>query len=140
MKDSKKKRLRVATKYPNSAARYFQEIGKKVRIIKLYGAIELGPLTGLSDLICLSSFSLKNWYRRLASSISSFARKILNCLTFDKVFFGLFSKNVLRVEREHDLKTKRCSRASFSTLVRQNHKREHRFFSNLTLASASSIF
>ncbi len=28
------------------------KLGKKVRIIKLYGAIELGPLTGLSDVIC----------------------------------------------------------------------------------------
>jgi len=43
---------KVATKYPNSATKYFQKIGKKAKIIKLYGAIELSPLTGLSDVIC----------------------------------------------------------------------------------------
>lgn len=43
---------KVVTKYPNSTASYFNRLGKKVRIIKLYGAIELGPLTGLSDVIC----------------------------------------------------------------------------------------
>ena len=43
---------RVATKYPASTARYFNKIGKKVSITKLYGAIELGPLTGLCDVIC----------------------------------------------------------------------------------------
>jgi len=43
---------KVVTKYPYSTERYFNKIGKKVKIIKLYGAIELGPLTGLSDIIC----------------------------------------------------------------------------------------
>jgi len=43
---------RVVTKYPESALRYFNAKGKKIRLIKLYGAIELGPLTGLSDVIC----------------------------------------------------------------------------------------
>lgn len=43
---------KVVTKYPNSTVKYFNRLGKKVRIIKLYGAIELGPLTGLSDVIC----------------------------------------------------------------------------------------
>lgn len=44
--------LTVATKYPNSTARYFKEKGLKVKLLKLYGAIELAPLTELSDLIC----------------------------------------------------------------------------------------
>ena len=43
---------KVVTKYPQSTERYFKKIGKKAKIIKLYGAIELGPLTGLSDFIC----------------------------------------------------------------------------------------
>ena len=43
---------KVVTKYPHSANKYFAKLGKKVRLIKLYGAIELGPLTGLSDVIC----------------------------------------------------------------------------------------
>ena len=42
----------IATKYPNATERYCHQLGLKVNIIKLYGAIELAPLTGLSDIIC----------------------------------------------------------------------------------------
>nr|MBO2494442.1 ATP phosphoribosyltransferase [Clostridia bacterium] len=42
---------RVATKYPNIARNYFLHKGKSVEIIKLNGSVELGPLTGLSDVI-----------------------------------------------------------------------------------------
>jgi ATP phosphoribosyltransferase len=42
---------KVATKYPNVAARYFREQGEQVEIIKLNGSIELAPLIGLSDRI-----------------------------------------------------------------------------------------
>jgi len=44
-------RLRVATKYVNSARQYFADQGVQVEIIKLYGSMELAPLVGLSDLI-----------------------------------------------------------------------------------------
>lgn len=44
--------IKVATKYPHSAAKYFENKGIKAKIIKLYGAIELAPLTGLADIIC----------------------------------------------------------------------------------------
>eukprot|EP01047_Picozoa_sp_COSAG01_P000479 COSAG01_NODE_9_length_43729_cov_66.133463_16_plen_204_part_00 len=44
--------IRVATKYPNCAEAWFLEQGIKVRLVKLYGAIELAPDTGLSDIIC----------------------------------------------------------------------------------------
>ncbi len=44
-------RLRIATKYVNSARRYFAAKGQQVEIIKLYGSMELAPLVGLSDLI-----------------------------------------------------------------------------------------
>lgn len=44
--------LRIATKYTHSTISYFRKKGLKINPIKLYGAIELGPLTGLSDLIC----------------------------------------------------------------------------------------
>ncbi|WP_172253074.1 ATP phosphoribosyltransferase [Saccharibacillus deserti] len=43
--------LRVATKYPNVAARYFREQGEQVEVIKLNGSIELAPLIGLADRI-----------------------------------------------------------------------------------------
>lgn len=44
-------RLRIATKYVESARRYFAARGQQVEIIKLYGSMELAPLVGLSDLI-----------------------------------------------------------------------------------------
>ncbi|MDO4906470.1 ATP phosphoribosyltransferase [Neisseria sp.] len=44
-------RLRVATKYPDTAAEYFAAKGVHVDIIKLYGSMELAPLVGLSDAI-----------------------------------------------------------------------------------------
>ncbi len=44
-------RLRVATKFPHTAARYFAGIGRDIDIIRLNGSIELAPLLGLSDII-----------------------------------------------------------------------------------------
>ncbi len=44
-------RLKVATKFVNSAHRYYAEQGKQVEIIKLYGSMELAPIVGLADII-----------------------------------------------------------------------------------------
>ncbi|MCG8325945.1 MAG: ATP phosphoribosyltransferase [Thiotrichales bacterium] len=44
-------RPRVATKYVNTARRYFAEQGKQVEVIKLYGSMELAPVLGLADQI-----------------------------------------------------------------------------------------
>jgi len=44
--------ITVATKYPHSTEQFFKKKGIKVSVIKLYGAIELAPITGLSDVIC----------------------------------------------------------------------------------------
>ncbi len=44
--------LKVASKYPNIAKKYFQDQkGRTIEIIKLNGSVELGPLVGLSDVI-----------------------------------------------------------------------------------------
>ncbi len=43
--------LRVATKYPNVARRYFKRRNQPIDIIKLNGSVELGPIAGLSDVI-----------------------------------------------------------------------------------------
>ena len=44
--------LKVASKYPNIARKYFQDDkGRTIDIIKLNGSVELGPLVGLSDVI-----------------------------------------------------------------------------------------
>lgn len=44
-------RLRVATKYVNVARRYFASQGRQIDPIKLYGAMELAPIVGMSDVI-----------------------------------------------------------------------------------------
>lgn len=43
--------LRVATKYPNIAKRYYRDLNREIEIIKLSGSIELAPILGLSDVI-----------------------------------------------------------------------------------------
>lgn len=43
--------LCIATKYPNITRRYLERSGQNAEIIKLAGAIELAPLTGLADRI-----------------------------------------------------------------------------------------
>jgi ATP phosphoribosyltransferase len=44
-------RIRVATKYTQIARRHFADKGVHVDLIKLYGSMELAPLTGLADAI-----------------------------------------------------------------------------------------
>ncbi len=44
-------RIRVATKYTTCAADHFANKGVHVDLIKLYGSMELAPLTGLADAI-----------------------------------------------------------------------------------------
>lgn len=43
--------LRVATKYPNVASRFFASRGQSAEVIFVQGSVELAPLTGLSDVI-----------------------------------------------------------------------------------------
>ena len=43
--------VRVATKFPNTARRYFEGMGRQAEIIALHGSIELAPLVGLAECI-----------------------------------------------------------------------------------------
>ena len=43
--------LRVATKFPNIARRYYSSIGREIDVIHLNGSIELAPVLGMSDVI-----------------------------------------------------------------------------------------
>jgi ATP phosphoribosyltransferase len=44
-------RIKVATKFVNIAKRYYAQVGVQADIIKLYGAMELAPVTGLAHRI-----------------------------------------------------------------------------------------
>lgn len=50
-RDDRQRALRVATKYPRTARRFYATRGRDIEIIKLNGSIELAPLLGLSDVI-----------------------------------------------------------------------------------------
>jgi ATP phosphoribosyltransferase len=41
--------MRIATKYPRIAERYFESKGQQVELVEVKGSVELGPLVGLSD-------------------------------------------------------------------------------------------
>jgi ATP phosphoribosyltransferase len=41
--------VRIATKYPRVAARYFLETGRQAEIVEVKGSVELAPLTGLAE-------------------------------------------------------------------------------------------
>lgn len=43
--------IRVATKFPRTARRYFEEIGRQAEVIELHGSVELAPLVGLAECI-----------------------------------------------------------------------------------------
>ena len=50
-RDNENRTLKVATKFTNIAANYYNSIGRQIDIIKLNGSIELAPILGLSDVI-----------------------------------------------------------------------------------------
>jgi ATP phosphoribosyltransferase len=41
--------MRIATKYPHIAERYFEDTGRQVELIEVKGSVELAPLIGLGD-------------------------------------------------------------------------------------------
>ena len=41
--------VRIATKYPRIAARYFLDTGRQAEIVEVKGSVELAPLTGLAE-------------------------------------------------------------------------------------------
>lgn len=43
--------VRVGTKFPNVARRYFEGMGRQAEVIELHGSVELAPLVGLAECI-----------------------------------------------------------------------------------------
>ena len=74
--------VRVATKYPRTARRYFEGIGRQAEIIALHGSIELAPLVGLAecivDLTATGATLRENNLAVLDAISSSTARLIAN--------------------------------------------------------------
>jgi ATP phosphoribosyltransferase len=74
--------VRVATKYPRTARRYFEGRGRQAEIIALHGSIELAPLVGLAecivDLTATGTTLRENHLVILDEISSSTARLIVN--------------------------------------------------------------
>ena len=74
--------LTIGTKFPNITKKFFLQNGGDIEIIKLYGAVELAPIVGLSDCIVdlvSSGDTLKeNGLYEIETIMESTARLIVN--------------------------------------------------------------
>jgi ATP phosphoribosyltransferase regulatory subunit len=74
--------LRVATKYPNAARRWFATRGDGAELIQLHGSVELAPSAGLADgivdLVATGSTLRANRLAEIATIGASTARLVVN--------------------------------------------------------------
>lgn len=81
-----KPNLKVATKYPNIARKFFASISVQAEIIKLYGSVELAAITGMSDcvidLMSTGATLMENGLNVLEVLFESTARLIFNRASF----------------------------------------------------------
>jgi len=82
--------MRVATKYPNIAERFFRDAGIQMEIIRLGGSIELAPIVGLAeiivDLVETGRTLKENKLIEIAAINQSTARLIANRVSFKMKF------------------------------------------------------
>ena len=67
--------MRIATKYPRTAARYFEQTGHQAEVIEVKGSVELAPLVGLADGIV----DLVNTGRTLSENDLEVREEIARC-------------------------------------------------------------
>jgi ATP phosphoribosyltransferase len=98
--------LRIATKYPNLAERFFSRKGIQAEIIKLTGSIELAPLVGLAerivDLVATGETLKKNGLAEVEEIAASTARLIVNRASLKTKYLriqGLIEQIRKQVER-----------------------------------------
>lgn len=95
---------KVATKYINSTKAYFKEQGLLVQPIKLSGAIELAPITGISDMICdltaTGTTLRENGLTIIDSVFRSTARLIANPISM-RSFYDKISDLVEQFSQHH---------------------------------------
>lgn len=89
------KQSRVATTFPNLAKEFFDLKGVNSEIINLYGSVELGPLTGLSDVIVDLVATGKTLKENNLEEVESF----LDCSAYliaNKASFKLYGAEALQ--------------------------------------------
>ena len=78
---------RVATSFPNLAARFFADHGRKVKVVQVSGATEITPHIGVADLIVdltsSGSTLAMNNLREVATIVPSTARLVANGKAMD---------------------------------------------------------
>jgi ATP phosphoribosyltransferase/ATP phosphoribosyltransferase regulatory subunit len=67
--------MRIATKYPRAAERYFEDTGRQAEVIEVKGSVELAPLVGLADGIV----DLVDTGRTLAENDLEVREEIVTC-------------------------------------------------------------
>jgi ATP phosphoribosyltransferase len=67
--------IRIATKYPRTATRHFEQTGRQAEVIEVKGSVELAPLVGLADGIV----DLVNTGRTLAENDLEVREEIAQC-------------------------------------------------------------
>ena len=67
--------VRIATKYPRVAARYFEDSGRQAEVIEVKGSVELAPIVGLADGIV----DLVDTGRTLAENELEVREEIITC-------------------------------------------------------------
>ena len=74
--------VRIATKYPACTRRWLQARGLTAEVIKLYGSVELAPLTGLADrivdLVSSGETLRQNGLREVETILPVTARLVVN--------------------------------------------------------------
>jgi ATP phosphoribosyltransferase len=84
---------RVASKFVNCAREYFDQLDIPVEIIPLYGSVELGPITGMSeaivDLVSTGRTLKENGLVELEVLYESTARLIAHPLSYRVNTYGL---------------------------------------------------
>jgi ATP phosphoribosyltransferase len=82
--------LRVATKYPNIARKFFLQKGIACEVIKLYGSVELAPIVGLAshivDVVTTGNTLKANGLKEIEFIAESTARLIVNKVSYKTKF------------------------------------------------------
>jgi len=102
--------VRVATKYPNIAKKYFDKKGMQVEIIKLHGSVELAPILGIAeeilDITATGKTLRDNNLVEMENIMVSTTRLIANIVSY-RVKHNLinnFVNNIKRVVNENQFK------------------------------------
>lgn len=108
-RDDPERTLRVATKFPQIAARYYACKSRQITIIRLNGSIELAPILGLSDVIVdiieTGATLRQNGLGELATILPVSARLIANQASYQfkqRAVAALCRNLAVQVERREE--------------------------------------